>query len=113
MGCLLYLGVGLLVITNLLFGQVSLFLNSSNANPSLSGNSLREKRETLLRILILEDDLLDVELIKKTLEKEFNFESKVLYKEADFIQSLKEFRPEFFFVEYMCVAPVEFVLVLP
>lgn len=50
--------------------------------------------EEQLRVLILEDEILDLELIRLKLKKEFNFREKVIYEKALFLKELNSFKPD-------------------
>lgn len=53
-----------------------------------------------LKVLILEDSNLDVELIRAKLKKEFDFQDEVVYDKAAFAESLVNFIPDIILSDY-------------
>lgn len=53
-----------------------------------------------LKILILEDSLLDVELIRLKLKNDFSFKDKVIYQKENFINELNSFKPDIILSDY-------------
>jgi signal transduction histidine kinase len=51
-------------------------------------------KQQYLKVLILEDTMLDVELIRMKLKKEFKIKDKVIYEKALFLIELNSFRPD-------------------